>query len=308
MARTTVPTLSRDDAGLSRYLDEVHKFPILEKEEEFEYARAWLEHGDKEAAQKLVTSHLRLAAKMALGYRGYGLAVEDLISEANLGLMRAVRSFDPDKGFRLATYAMWWIRASVQEYILRSWSLVKLGTSAARKSLFFNLKRAKHAIQAYEDGEMTSEHVRQIADRLNVAEEDVIDMNRRLAGIGDISLNTSIGHEDEGEEWQDWLTDGEADHVVEITRFEEASLRHDMLETAMEGLSDRERRIIAERRLAENPLTLEQLAKEFGVSRERIRQIENRAFEKVQAKVMEIAEERRLIPRRHGGAEAAPAA
>lgn len=294
MAYTSVPTIARGDAGFAKYLDEIHRFPILEKEEEFEHARAWRDRNDKEAAQILVTSHLRLAAKMAMGYRGYGLAVEDLVAEANLGLMRAVRSFDPDKGFRLATYAMWWIRASVQEYILRSWSLVKLSTSAARKSLFFNLKRTKRAINAYEEGELTHEHVRQIAERLNVGEDDVIEMNRRLAGVGDLSLNTSVGDDEDGAEWQEWITDSDADHVGELANADEKSMRSDMLKRAMRKLTPRERTILKSRRLADKPATLDKLAEKYSVSRERIRQIENRAFEKVQQNVMEQAKKRML--------------
>lgn len=309
MIRTSVPIIARGDAGLAKYLDEIHRFPILQKEEEFEYARAWRERGDKKAAEILVTSHLRLAAKMAIGYRGYGLALEDLVSEANLGLMRAVQGFDPDRGFRLATYAMWWIRASVQDYILRSWSLVKLSTSAARKSLFFNLRRTKKAIHAYEEGDLTTDHVRQIAERLKVSENDVIEMNRRLAGVGDLSLNTTFGHEEDAGEWQDWITDSDADQAVDVAEDDEMSTRRELLNLALKELGTRERDILVSRRLYENktanrgrgrnkdvPARLDDLAKKHHVSRERIRQIEIRAFEKVQARVLEMAKERKMLP------------
>ena len=294
MNASRLPVPSRE-AGLAKYLDEIHRFPLLEPEEEFEYARAWRNKGDTQAAHQLVTSHLRLAAKMALGYRGYGLPIADVISEANLGLMQAVKRFDPDRGHRLATYAMWWIRAAIQEYILRSWSLVKISTTAAQKKLFFNLRRAKSAIRAYEDGDLRPEHVKQIAESLNVSETDVIQMNRRLAGTGDASLNVTMGNEEGAPEWQEWISDDDGDQASALAEADEAEKRHAFLLSAMDALNDREKRIFMERRLNEEPLTLEKLAKEFGVSRERIRQIETRAFEKVQKKVRELARERGLL-------------
>jgi RNA polymerase sigma-32 factor len=272
------------EGGLARYLAEIRRFPMLEPQEEYMLAKSWREHGDRDAAHKLVTSHLRLVAKIAMGYRGYGLPVGEVISEGNVGLMQAVKRFDPDKGFRLATYAMWWIRASIQEYILRSWSLVKMGTTAAQKRLFFNLRKAKGRISALEEGDLKPHQVKQIADRLNVTEQEVIDMNRRLAG--DASLNAPIRADAEGGEWQDWLVDEHEDQETTLAAREELDNRREALQSALSVLNDRERRIFEARRLAEEPITLEELAAEFGVSRERVRQIEVRAFEKVQQAVM----------------------
>jgi len=285
MARTlaALPAVSAE-GGLSRYLQEIRKFPMLEPQEEFMLAKSWREHGDRESAHKLVTSHLRLVAKIAMGYRGYGLPIGEIISEGNVGLMQAVKRFEPDKGFRLATYAMWWIRASIQEYILRSWSLVKMGTTAAQKRLFFNLRKAKSRISALEEGDLKPEHLKQIADRLNVTEQEVIDMNRRLSG--DASLNAPIRAEGEAGEWQDWLVDDRASQETMLAEGEELDNRRDALKSALSVLNERERRIFEARRLAEEPITLEELAAEFGVSRERVRQIEVRAFEKVQQAVM----------------------
>ena len=285
------------EQGLSRYLSEIRKFPMLEPEEEYMLAKAWVDHGDVEAAHKLVTSHLRLAAKIAMGYRGYGLPLSEIISEANVGLMQAVKRFDPDKGFRLATYAMWWIRAAIQEYILRSWSMVKLGTTAAQKKLFFNLRKAKGKIGALEDGDMRPEQVEHIAQQLGVSEEEVISMNRRLAGGGDTSLNAPLrADSDSGTEWQDWLADETADQAAEFAEREELEARRALLIEAMQSLNDRERHILTERRLKDEPKTLEELSKVYNVSRERIRQIEVRAFEKLQARMRELAAERGLIP------------
>ncbi|HEY8268499.1 MAG TPA: RNA polymerase sigma factor RpoH [Xanthobacteraceae bacterium] len=285
MARSiaALPAVSAE-GGLSRYLQEIRKFPMLEPQEEFMLAKSWREHGDRESAHKLVTSHLRLVAKIAMGYRGYGLPIGEIISEGNVGLMQAVKRFEPDKGFRLATYAMWWIRASIQEYILRSWSLVKMGTTAAQKRLFFNLRKAKSRISALEEGDLKPEHLKQIADRLNVTEKEVIDMNRRLSG--DASLNAPIRADAEAGEWQDWLVDDRANQETTLAEGEELDNRRDALKSALSVLNERERRIFEARRLAEEPVTLEQLAAEFGVSRERVRQIEVRAFEKVQQAVM----------------------
>ena len=285
MARSlaALPAVSAE-GGLSRYLQEIRRFPMLEPQEEFMLAKSWREHGDRESAHKLVTSHLRLVAKIAMGYRGYGLPIGEIISEGNVGLMQAVKRFEPDKGFRLATYAMWWIRASIQEYILRSWSLVKMGTTAAQKRLFFNLRKAKSRISALEEGDLKPEHLKQIADRLNVTEKEVIDMNRRLSG--DASLNAPIRADAEAGEWQDWLVDDRANQETTLAEGEELDNRRDALKSALSVLNERERRIFEARRLAEEPVTLEQLAAEFGVSRERVRQIEVRAFEKVQQAVM----------------------
>ncbi len=285
MARSlaALPAVSAE-GGLSRYLQEIRKFPMLEPQEEFMLAKSWREHGDRESAHKLVTSHLRLVAKIAMGYRGYGLPIGEIVSEGNVGLMQAVKRFEPDKGFRLATYAMWWIRASIQEYILRSWSLVKMGTTAAQKRLFFNLRKAKSRISALEEGDLKPEHLKQIADRLNVTEKEVIDMNRRLSG--DASLNAPIRADAEAGEWQDWLVDDRANQETTLAEGEELDNRRDALKSALSVLNERERRIFEARRLAEEPVTLEQLAVEFGVSRERVRQIEVRAFEKVQQAVM----------------------
>jgi RNA polymerase sigma-32 factor len=280
------------EQGLSRYLSEIRKFPMLEPEEEYMLARAWVNHGDKEAAHRLVTSHLRLAAKIAMGYRGYGLPTAEVISEANVGLMQAVKRFDPDKGFRLATYAMWWIRASIQEYILRSWSLVKMGTTAAQKKLFFNLRKAKNKIGAIEEGELRPENVTKIAHDLNVTEAEVLSMNRRLSG-GDASLNAQIKGDGEGTaEWQDWLEDEDADQAAAYAERDEIEGRRALLMQAMNGLNERERHILTQRRLQDEPVTLEDLSQVYGVSRERIRQIEVRAFEKLQKRMRELAAER----------------
>ncbi|HEX2581973.1 MAG TPA: RNA polymerase sigma factor RpoH [Dongiaceae bacterium] len=274
--------LTVSEGSLARYLDEIRKFPLLEADEEFMLAKRWQEHQDTSAAHRLVTSHLRLVAKIAMGYRGYGLPVAELISEGNIGMMQAVKKFDPDRGFRLATYAMWWIRAAIQEYILRSWSLVKIGTTAAQKKLFFSLRRTKGQLRALEDGDLRPEHVREIAQRLDVPEQDVIDMNRRLLAP-DHSLNAPVrAGESESSEWQDWLVDDHANQETALAQHEELSQRHRLLETALETLNPRERRILAERRLKDEPATLEDLSQEFGISRERVRQIEVRAFEKLQ--------------------------
>jgi len=281
MASASLPVLSAE-GGLSRYLDEIRKFPMLEPSQEYMLAKRWREHGDRDAAHKLVTSHLRLVAKIAMGYRGYGLPIGEVVSEGNVGLMQAVKRFEPDKGFRLATYAMWWIKASIQEYILRSWSLVKMGTTANQKKLFFNLRKAKGRISAFEEGDLRPDHVKQIATQLGVNEQDVVDMNRRLGG--DASLNTPLREDGEGE-WQDWLVDDSESQERRLADSEESSNRHTALREALDVLNPRERRIFEARRLAEDPITLEQLSEEFGVSRERVRQIEVRAFEKVQEAV-----------------------
>lgn len=273
--------------GLGRYLEEIRRFPMLEPHEEYMLAKRWQEHEDAAAAQKLVTSHLRLVARIAMGYRGYGLPIGEVISEGNVGLMQAVKRFDPEKGFRLATYAMWWIRAAIQEYILRSWSLVKMGTTASQKKLFFNLRKAKSQLQALEEGDLRPDQVALIATNLGVPEEDVISMNRRLGG--DASLNAPLRADSESGEWQDWLVDEGPNQETMLVESEELYRRREYLESAMDGLNDRERRIFTARRLADNPLTLEELSAEFNVSRERIRQIEVRAFEKVQKAVQKAA-------------------
>jgi RNA polymerase sigma-32 factor len=293
MAKTSMlPTIS-SEGGLQRYLQDIRQFPMLQPEEEFMLAKRWREHGDRKAAHKLVTSHLRLVAKIAMGYRGYGLPIGEVISEGNVGLMQAVKRFEPDKGFRLATYAMWWIKASIQEFILRSWSLVKMGTTASQKKLFFNLRKVKGQIQALEEGDLRPDQVAEISRRLGVPAEDVISMNRRLSG--DASLNAPVRMDAEGE-WQDWLVDeGESQEDI-LAQGEESSMRHDMLSEAMEKLNDRERRVFEARRLRDDPITLEDLSQEFGVSRERIRQIEVRAFEKVQ-KAVKAAAGRALAPK-----------
>lgn len=281
------------EGGLNRYMQEIRKFPLLQPEEEYMLAKAWVEKEDTEAAHRMVTSHLRLAAKIAMGYRGYGLPQAEVISEANVGLMQAVKRFDPEKGFRLATYAMWWIRASIQEYILRSWSLVKLGTTSAQKKLFFNLRKAKSRLGALEEGDLRPENVAQIAHDLNVTEQEVIDMNRRLSG-GDASLNATVGSGD-GEstaQWQDWLEDEDADQAQAFAEADELSARREMLLAAMDVLNDREKDILMERRLRDDPMTLEDLSTRYEVSRERIRQIEVRAFEKLQNRIRELARER----------------
>jgi RNA polymerase sigma-32 factor len=282
------------EQGLNRYLQEIRKFPMLEPEEEFMLAKRWADHQDTEAAHTLVTSHLRLAAKIAMGYRGYGLPQAEVISEANVGLMQAVKRFDPDKGFRLATYAMWWIRASIQEYILRSWSLVKLGTTSAQKKLFFNLRKAKSRIGALEEGDLRPENVARIAHDLGVTEDEVISMNRRLSG-GDASLNATIGtEEDSSTQWQDWLEDEGADQAGQYAEADEMSVRRELLAEAMDVLNDREKDILTQRRLTEPSVTLEDLSGVYNVSRERIRQIEVRAFEKLQKRMQDLADERGL--------------
>jgi RNA polymerase sigma-32 factor len=283
MARAAALPILSAETGLSRYLEEIRRFPMLEPQEEYMLAKSWREHGDRDAAHRLVTSHLRLVAKIAMGYRGYGLPISEVISEGNVGLMQAVKRFEPEKGFRLATYAMWWIKASIQEYILRSWSLVKMGTTANQKKLFFNLRKAKSKISALEEGDMRPDQVALIAKRLGVPEQDVIEMNRRLGG--DASLNAPIRDDGEAGEWQDWLVDDTASQETRLVAEEQADNRHQALRDAMSVLNDRERRIFEARRLAEDPITLEDLADEFGVSRERVRQIEVRAFEKVQKAV-----------------------
>ena len=299
MASSTALTLALSpEQGLQRYLSEIRKFPMLAKEEEFMLAKRWQEHGDTQAAHKLVTSHLRLVAKIAMGYRGYGLPIGEVISEGNVGLMQAVKKFDPDKGFRLATYAMWWIRASIQEYILRSWSLVKMGTTAAQKKLFFNLRRMKGEMAALEEGDLKPDQVATIAHKLAVTEDEVISMNRRLGGGGDASLNAPIGGAGgEGDsEWMDWLADDtEGNQETELAENEEFSERMTLLQEAMSELNERERHIIQERRLKDEPATLEDLSKEYGVSRERVRQIEVRAFEKLQKAMRKRASERGLL-------------
>ena len=288
MATRALPTIAAGSGGLARYLEEIRRFPMLEPDEEYMLAKSWQEHEDTEAAQKLVTSHLRLVARIAMGYRGYGLPIGEVISEGNVGLMQAVKRFDPEKGFRLATYAMWWIRASIQEYILRSWSLVKMGTTASQKKLFFNLRRTKGQLQALEEGDLKPEHVEAIAKKLGVSEDDVVSMNRRLGG--DASLNAPLRADTEASgEWQDWLVDDSPDQEVQLAESEELQRRRHYLADAMNGLNERERRIFEARRLSDDPLTLEALSEEFGVSRERIRQIEVRAFEKVQKAVQQSA-------------------
>jgi RNA polymerase sigma-32 factor len=282
------------EGGLSRYLSEIRKFPMLAKDEEFMLAKRWQEHQDPQAAHRLVTSHLRLVAKIAMGYRGYGLPIGEVISEGNVGLMQAVKKFDPDKGFRLATYAMWWIRASIQEYILRSWSLVKMGTTAAQKKLFFNLRKAKSEIAALQEGDLRPEQVSQIATKLGVLDEEVISMNRRLAG-GDASLNAPMRADSESE-WQDWLMDEDTpSQETLVADSQEKQIRMSLLEEAMAELTDRERHILTERRLKDEPTTLEELAGQYGVSRERVRQIEVRAFEKLQKAMTAAAVERNLV-------------
>jgi len=293
-AVATIPALGGEQS-LNRYLSEIRKFPLLQPEEEYMLAKRFQEHGDPEAAAKLVTSHLRLVAKIAMGYRGYGLPASELISEGNIGLMQGVKKFEPDRGFRLATYAMWWIRASIQEYILRSWSLVKMGTTAAQKKLFFNLRRMKSQIDAFEDGDLSPEHVTKIATDLGVTEDEVTTMNRRMAMGGDTSLNVMVG-EDGDAQWQDWLVDSDPLQDERLADAQEKDVRHDMLTQAMDSLNDREKHILAERRLADDPKTLEELSQVYGVSRERVRQIEVRAFDKLQKAMMRIAGEKRLLP------------
>lgn len=291
---STIPATG-GEAGLNRYLAEIKKFPILAPEEEYMLAKRWTEHQDTDAAAKLVNSHLRLVAKIAMGYRGYGLPVSELISEGNIGLMQGVKKFEPDRGFRLATYAMWWIRASIQEFILRSWSLVKMGTTAAQKKLFFNLRRMKNQIEAFEDGDLKPEDVTKIATDLGVSEEDVISMNRRMAMGGDTSLNVPLREDGDGQ-WQDWLVDTDPLQDERVAEAEETKVRHDLLMQAMDALNDREKHILTERRLSDEPKTLEELSQVYDVSRERIRQIEVRAFEKLQKALMNLAGERKLLP------------
>ena len=286
MASQSLPSVGAH-GGLTRYLEEIRQFPMLEPQQEFMLAKSWREHGDRDAAHQLVTSHLRLVARIAMGYRGYGLPIGEVISEGNVGLMQAVKRFDPDKGFRLATYAMWWIRAAIQEYILRSWSLVKMGTTAAQKKLFFNLRKIKGQLKALEEGDLRPDQVKKIATQLGVTEEDVVSMNRRLAG--DSSLNAPVRNDSESGEWQDWLVDETMDQETALAESEESERRRGMLNDALKTLNERERRVFQARRLAEEPLTLEELSAEFGVSRERIRQIEVRAFEKVQKAVQKAA-------------------
>ena len=283
------------EQGLNRYLQEIRKFPMLEPEQEYMLAKSWVDHGDSSAAHKLVTSHLRLAAKIAMGYRGYGLPQAEVISEANVGLMQAVKRFDPEKGFRLATYAMWWIRASIQEYILRSWSLVKLGTTSAQKKLFFNLRKAKARIGALEEGDLRPENVAQIAHDLGVTEAEVVSMNRRLSG-GDASLNAMVGTEgDSATQWQDWLEDTDADQATDYEERDELEARRELLTESMSVLNERERDILMQRRLSDEPVTLEDLSTRYGVSRERIRQIEVRAFEKLQKRMTDLAQDRGML-------------
>ncbi|UVO52208.1 RNA polymerase sigma factor RpoH [Sphingomonas sp. SUN019] len=289
----TIPALGGEQS-LNRYLSEIKKFPILAPEQEFMLAKRFQEHGDTDAAAQLVTSHLRLVAKIAMGYRGYGLPVSELISEGNIGLMQGVKKFEPDRGFRLATYAMWWIRASIQEFILRSWSLVKMGTTAAQKKLFFNLRRMKARLDAFEDGDLRPEHVAKIAHDLGVTETEVTSMNRRMAMGGDTSLNVPMREDGEGQ-WQDWLQDDAPLQDKVVADAQEADVRHEMLTSAMDDLNDREKHILTERRLTDDPKTLEELSQVYGVSRERVRQIEVRAFEKLQKAMMKIAGEKRLL-------------
>jgi RNA polymerase sigma-32 factor len=295
MASTTtlpsIPVIS-PEGNLSRYLREIRRFPMLEPEEEYMLAKRWREHDDVDAAHRLVTSHLRLVGKIAMGYRGYGLPLAELISEGNVGLMQAVKRFEPDRGFRLATYAMWWIRAAIQEYILHSWSLVKIGTTAAQKKLFFNLRKIKGQLQAIEEGDLSPENVKKIATDLNVSETEVVQMNRRLAAP-DHSLNAPLREDGDGE-WQDWLVDDEPSQETTIIENQESTNRHDLLTSALKLLNPRERRILSERRLKDEPTTLEDLSQEYGISRERVRQIEVRAFEKLQKTMKNLAIERNL--------------
>lgn len=290
----TIPALGGEQS-LNRYLSEIKKFPILAPEQEYMLAKRYQEHQDPEAAAQLVTSHLRLVAKIAMGYRGYGLPTSELISEGNIGLMQGVKKFEPDRGFRLATYAMWWIRASIQEYILRSWSLVKMGTTAAQKKLFFNLRRMKNKLDAFEDGDLHPDDVEKIATHLGVSTDDVVSMNRRMAMGGDTSLNVPMREDGDGQ-WQDWLQDSDPLQDERLADAQERHVRHDMLVSAMDDLNEREKHILSERRLTEEPKTLEELSQVYGVSRERVRQIEVRAFEKLQKAMMRIAGERRLLP------------
>ena len=291
-ANYNLPTLS-NEGGLSAYLTQIKKFPMLDAEEEYMLAKNWKEKGHLKSAEKLVTSHLRLVAKIAMGYKGYGLPVNEIISEGNVGLMQAVKKFEPEKGFRLATYAMWWIKAAIQEYILRSWSLVKIGTTTAQKKLFFNLKKIKNQIAPRSEGDLRNEQVSEIADRLNVSEKEVVSMNRRLAGK-EHSLNAPVG--EDGDQWQDWLVDKEMDQELKLAQEEEMKQRKDLLKDSIKILNDREKEILYARRLTDDPLTLENLSKKYKISRERIRQIENKAFEKLQKHMLNSAQSRNLIP------------
>ncbi|MCE8507737.1 RNA polymerase sigma factor RpoH [Ruegeria pomeroyi] len=295
MANYTTLPAPTPEGGLNRYMQEIRKFPLLEPEEEYMLAKRWVEEQDAEAAHKMVTSHLRLAAKIAMGYRGYGLPQAEVISEANVGLMQAVKRFDPEKGFRLATYAMWWIRAAIQEYILRSWSLVKLGTTSAQKKLFFNLRKAKARIGALEEGDLRPENVARIAHDLGVSEDDVISMNRRMSG-GDASLNATVGSEGEGTmQWQDWLEDEDADQAADYEARDELEARRELLASALDVLNEREKDVLTQRRLMDQTVTLEDLSAQYNVSRERIRQIEVRAFEKLQKRMRELAREKGML-------------
>jgi RNA polymerase sigma-32 factor len=292
MAKGNIPVFRSGDGGLTRYLEEIRRFPMLEPQQEYMLAKRYLEHGDREAAHELVTSHLRLVAKIAMGYRGYGLPIGEVISEGNVGLMQAVKRFDPEKGFRLATYAMWWIKAAIQEYILRSWSLVKMGTTANQKRLFFNLRKAKSQISALDEGDLRPDQVKQIAEKLSVSEEEVVSMNRRLSG--DASLNAPIraSEGESGGEWMDWLADDQESPEETLVEQDELEQRRAMLTDALDVLDPRERRIFEARRLSDDPLTLEQLSEEFDVSRERVRQLEVRAFEKVQKAMLKATKDR----------------
>ena len=291
--KSSFPTLS-NEGSLSHYLQQIKKFPMLTEKQEVSLANKWVKDGDTEAAHTLVTSHLRLVARIAMGYKGYGLPITELISEGNIGLMQAVKKYDPDKGFRLATYAMWWIRAAIQEYVLKSWSLVKIGTTAAQKKLFFNLKKVRNQLSDYSDGNLKPHQVKEISDRLNVSEKEVTDMEGRISGT-DYSLN-AIVNADSNEEWQEWLVDEDADHEVKIAEKEEINKRKALLSKAINVLNEREKNIIEVRKLSENPKTLEELSKEYKISRERIRQIEERAFEKLQLEMLNLAKETKLLP------------
>ena len=287
-----LPALS-NEGSLSAYLEQIKKFPMLAAEEEYMLAKNWKTTGNIKAAEKLVTSHLRLVAKIAMGYKGYGLPVNEMISEGNVGLMQAVKKFEPEKGFRLATYAMWWIKASIQEYILRSWSLVKIGTTTAQKKLFFNLKKIKNQIAPQTEGDLRDEHVKEISNKLDVSKNEVVSMNRRLSGK-EFSLNTQVG--EDGDEWQDWLVDKELDHDLKFAHKEEMEQRKDLLKNSIKVLNDREKEILYSRRLNDNPTTLEDLSKKYKISRERVRQIENKAFEKLQKHMLILAKSKNLLP------------
>ena len=289
---SNLPVLS-NEGGLTAYLEQIKKFPMLDAEEEYMLAKNWKTTGNIKSAEKLVTSHLRLVAKIAMGYKGYGLPVNEMISEGNIGLMQAVKKFEPEKGFRLATYAMWWIKASIQEYILRSWSLVKIGTTTAQKKLFFNLKKLKNQIAPQSEGDLRNEHVTEIANKLDVSKDEVVSMNRRLSGK-EFSLNAPIG--EDGDEWQDWLVDKELDHDLKFAHHEEMNQRKDLLKDSIKVLNDREREILYSRRLNDNPSTLDELSKKYKISRERVRQIENKAFEKLQKHMLLLAKSKNLLP------------